>query len=352
MPKLALTFYSLLDIPIDDVVECYQAAETSGFEYGFMSESAGRDAMVILARAALATSSLKLGTNILPVFVRAPWQTAASALTLNEIADGRFHILGLGTSYKQRIETWFGESFEKPVLRTKEYVDVIRLLLSEGETNYAGQVFQMKEYPDLTALCTASRDIRIYLGVTGPMMRKLAGRVADGVILNSLSTPEFVRESIELIESGAENAGRSLSDVEIGCSIVFSASEDRNEAREAAKRALMFYIIYPEFDPIVKTTSLLPEVQRLREAYWSGDKKGAHELVTEEILDAFVVFGTPEECRQKLARYVDAGVQLLVIRSCVDKLNGKEAVLKNISALRNFGQGIPPALSDSPERSK
>jgi 5,10-methylenetetrahydromethanopterin reductase len=167
-------------------------------------------------------------------------------------------------------------------------------------------------------------------------MRRLTGEVADGVILNSLSTPAFIEQSIDLISEGAQKAGRQLSAIDIGCSIVFSASEDRQAAIEAAKRGLMFYIIYPEFDPIITTTDLLPQVQSLRDAYWRGDIDEAHRLVTEEMLEAFVVFGTPAECREKLQAYVEAGVDLLVIRSCVDKLNGKDAVLENIEALRGF----------------
>lgn len=336
MSKMALTFYSLLDIPIEDIVACFQEAEQSGFEYGFMSESAGRDAPVILTQVAQQTTTLKLGTNILPIYTRAPWTTATAALTVNEAADGRFEWLGLGSSYKARVESWFGESFEKPVRRMREYVEVIREILSEGKTNYEGEVFNIHDYPDVTALSRSPRDIRIFLGVTGPMMRKLAGKVADGVVLNSLSTPEFIRRSIELIDEGATKAGRSLEDVEIGCSIVISAHEDREEAIAAAKRGLMFYIIYPEFNPIVETTKFMTEVEALRNAYWGGDEKGAYELITEELLEDFVVFGTPEECREKIGRYEDAGVELLVIRSCVDRLNGKEAVLQNIAALKDY----------------
>lgn len=339
MPSLALTFYSLLDIPTRDVIDCYRRAEASGFEYGVMSESAGRDAMVILTEAAGGTESLKLGTNIIPMYGRSPMQTAAAALTLSESSGGRFKILGLGTSYKKRVDAWFGGGFRKPVLRTREYVEVIRSLLSEGPTNYEGEFFKLENYPDLTELSNAPRDIRIFLGVTGPKMRQLSGEVADGVILNSLSTPDFIKESIELVSRGAQSAGRSPSDVEIGCSIVFCASEDRQEAIDAAKRGLMFYIIYPEFDPIVRTTDQLPQVHALREAYWRGDVEQAYRMITEEMLDAFVVFGTPQECRAKLRRYVDAGVEFLVIRSCVDKINGKEAVLRNIEALRGFPDG-------------
>lgn len=333
MPKLALTFYSLLDIPVSDLIECYQAAERSGFEYGVMSESAGRDAMVILTDAAVQTRTLKLGTNIVPIYVRAPMQMAAAALTLSEISGGRFRILGLGTSYRKRVEPWFGVSFERPAARCKEYVEVIRALLSGGPANYSGEFYRIKDYPPLTAQRHA---VPIYLGVTGPRMRHLTGQVADGVILNSLSTPQFVRESIELIEQGARQAGRRLSDIEIGASIVFSASDNRQEALEAAKRGMMFYIIYSEFDPIVRTTKFVREIQELRDAYWNGDVRRAYEILTEPIVEAFVVFGTPNECRQKLDEFRKAGLELMVIRSCVDKLNGKEAVLQNIEALKGY----------------
>ena len=333
MPKLALTFYSLLDIPVRDVVECYQAAEKAGFEYGVMSESAGRDAMAILTNAAVATQTLKLGTNIIPIYTRTPMQTASSAITLSEISEGRFNILGLGTSYRKRVEAWFGGNFERPVLRAKEYIEVVRKLLSGGVTSYSGEFYRITDYPALTE---KPRPIPIYLGVTGPKMRRLTGQVADGVILNSLSTPQFVRDSIKLIEEGAREKGRKLSDIEIGCSIVFSASKDRREALEAAKRGLLFYIIYPEFDPIVETTPFMTEIKALREAYWSGNMREAYRILTEPLVEAFVVFGTPEECRKKLDAYRKAGLELMVIRSCVDKLNGKKAVLENIEALRGY----------------
>lgn len=340
MAKLALTFYSLLDIPIRDVVECYQAAERAGFEYGVMSESAGRDAFAILTSVALATGTLKLGTNIIPIYNRTPMQTAASALTLNEISGGRFRILGLGTSYRKRVEAWFGEKFERPVVRSREYVEVIRRLLAGGVTNYEGEFYRVKDYPPLTELTENPEPVPIYLGVTGPKMRELAGHVADGVVLNSLSTPKFIEESIELIERAARERGRRLADIEIGASIVFSAHEDRREALEAAKRGILFYIIYPEFDPIVRTTPFMREVNALREAYWSGRKQDAYRIITEDLVGAFVVWGTPGECRRRLDEYRKAGLELFVIRSCVDRLNGKAAVLRNIEALKGYGKPL------------
>lgn len=333
MPKLALTFYSLLDIPVRDILECFQIAERSGFEYGVMSESAGRDAIAILTNAAIKTETLKLGTNIVPIYVRSPMQMAASALTLSEISGARFKILGLGTSYRRRVETWFGISFDRSAARCKEYVEVIRALLAGGAASYTGEFYKINDYPPLTE---KPLPIPIYLGVTGPKMRHLTGQVADGVILNSLSTPQFVRESIELIERGASEAGRRLADIEIGASIVFSASENRQEALEAAKRGMMFYVIYPEFDPIVRTTKFMNEIQALRDAYWSGNVRRAYDILTEPVVEAFVVFGTPQECRQKLDEYRKAGLELMVIRSCVDKLNGKQAVLQNIEALKGY----------------
>jgi 5,10-methylenetetrahydromethanopterin reductase len=329
----ALTFYSLLDIPTADMVECFKAAESAGFTYGFMSESAGRDAMMILTAAALATSKLKLGTNILPIYRRTPAQTAASAITLSEIANGRFTVLGLGTSYKQRVEAWFGTEFERPAARMREYIEVIRLLLSGGSQSYSGTYYKFEDYPPLTE---TPHPIPIYLGVTGPVMRRLTGRMADGVILNSLSTPEFIRRSIAIIKAGADEKGRSLSDIDIGASIVFSADPDRTQALEAAKRAVLFYIIYPEFDPIVETTPYMEEIKALREAYWSGDRDKAYRVLTEPIVDAFTVFGTPDECREKIERYKAAGLQLFVIRSAVDRFNGKQAVLTNIEAMKGF----------------
>lgn len=337
MARLAATFYSLLDLPVSDIVECFRAAEEGGFEFGVMAESAGRDAISMLTNAAVATRDLKLGTNVLPIYSRSPMQVASAALTLDEISGGRFQMLGLGSSYRKRVERWFGTAFATPLRRTREFVEVVRELLSPGTTTYAGEIFTIEDYPPVADLLGGPTRPPIYIGATGPKMCALAGEIADGVLLNSLSTPASIRQCLGFIEQGAVGAGRDPSDLDIACNIIFSASEDRDEALDAAKETLLFYVIYPEMDPIVATTEFMPQVEGLREAYWSGHPDDAYRMLTEPIVDSFAVFGTPEECRAKLDRYKDAGVDLLIIRSCVDKTRGKHAVLRNIDALYAYG---------------
>lgn len=330
MAELALTFPSLLELPLADALACFRAAERRGFGLGLMSESAGRDAVAILAAVAMETRTLGLGTNVVPIYLRSPMQTAAAALTLDELSGGRLRVLGLGTSYRQRVEAWFGGAFDRPLARCAEYVDVVRALLRGGPVTYRGEFYRLDGYPALTKV---PRPLPVYLGATGPRMRRLTGRVADGVILNSLSTPRHVEDSVALIAEGAAEAGRRAGEVRIGVSVLCAASDDRRRALEAVTRAMMDYLPHPELAPIVETTPFAAQVREFREAHGRGDLGRARACLTEAMAEAFTVFGTPRECRQKLDRYRQAGADLLVIRPCFDDPAGAEAVLGTIDAL-------------------
>jgi len=330
--RYGITFYSLLDLPLHDILECFKLAEKRGFHYGFLSHSALRDAFVGLAKVASVTSKMKLGTNVVPIYPRTPTEIAMSAATLAEAFDGRFDILGLGLSTHFFMEAYHGLRLERPVARMREYVEVIRSLLSGDRISYKGKFFEIRD----CRLMAGKVKVPIYLGSTGPQMLKLTGELADGVILNSCSTPEYITDALKIIEEAAGKVGRRLSDLDIACSIVTCALSDEEEARQAAKRAVLYYIRFPTLDPIVRRAGLYEEAQAVRQAYWSGDEKKAVELVTDSMVNAFTVAGTPDQCVKKLKKYLDVGVQFPIIRSTVDIQTGTSVVNANINAVADL----------------
>ena len=172
-------------------------------------------------------------------------------------------------------------------------------------------------------------------------MLESAGRVADGVILNSISTPEYVDFALERIDEGAKSAGRDLSEIEIGHSIIYSVADEVQEAVAAAKEDVLFYLSYPELDPVIERSQFKSEATKVRELYSNGERRKALSAKTDEMLDVFAVYGTPKQCKAKLRKFVRRGVTLPFIRvstSSYKESERKEVFLKAIDSLRYYAE--------------
>ncbi len=336
MKKIALTFYSVLKMPIDDIIECSIAAQEAGFGYVTFAESFYRDGFSLASAVAARTSSISLGTSVMPVYTRTPFQLAMGTATLHEISDGRIAFLGLGVGYRERTEQYFGIKQERRVERMQEYVTVIRRLLAGDESSYAGNFFNFKGFPKLSG---QPLNIPIFFGSSAPRMLELSGQISDGVILNSISTPEYMKFALDRISEGAKTAGRDPRKIEIAHSIIFALSEDVEAAAAAAREDILFYLAYPELDPVIKRSQFREESIKIRDLYAKGKKKKALSLINQEMLDTFAVYGTPEDCLSKLRNFVQRGITLPIIRVSVtpyDEKQRKDIFLRTIRSLENY----------------
>jgi 5,10-methylenetetrahydromethanopterin reductase len=312
LKKLGITFYSVLNVPVGDILEIARTAETNNLGYIAIGESFYRDGFALASAIAENTNRIRLGTSVMPIYTRTPFQLAMGAATLHEISGGRLAFLGLGIGYRKRTEDYFGIKQSDRIERMREYVEIIRKLLSGKDTSYHGNIFDFKGFPRLSG---KPLEIPIYFGSSSPKMLGLAGQIADGVILNSLSTPLYVKYAKERISAGAEEFGRKPSAIEIGHSIIYSVAPDFEEAMHAAKEDILFYLSYPELDPVVEKSPFAPEVLRIRALYEKGRKEEAKSLITEEMLDTFAVYGNEKECKTRLERFLRSrGVTLPIIR--------------------------------------
>jgi 5,10-methylenetetrahydromethanopterin reductase len=312
--KLALMFFSVLKMSIDDIVACSIAAERAGFSHIAVAESFYRDAFALASAIASNTSKINFGTSVMPIYTRTPFQIAMGASTLNEISHGRMGFLGLGIGYKNRTEQYFGINQSQRLERMREYVEVIRGLLTGMDAAYHGKFFNFEKFPKLSS---EPQDIPIYFGSSAPRMLELVGKVADGVILNSISTIEYVKSACERIAEGAKSVGRDSSKIEIGHSVIYSVAEDTQEAIRAAKEDILFYVSYPELNPVIEKSAFMKEAMKMRESYQRGDKEAALSLINDEMLDTFAVYGNPSECRDRLRKFVGRGVTFPIIRVSV-----------------------------------
>ncbi|MFB3097687.1 MAG: LLM class flavin-dependent oxidoreductase, partial [Dehalococcoidia bacterium] len=145
MTRIGLTLSSRQDASDQDLIAVAREAEALGYDTCWTGESWGRDAFTVLTLLACHTTTLRLGTGIIPVFSRTPGLIAQSIASLDLISQGRA-VLGLGTSGRVVIEGWHGVSYGQPLRRTREYLEIIRMALSGNAVNYQGEIFQLQRF--------------------------------------------------------------------------------------------------------------------------------------------------------------------------------------------------------------
>src|SRR5215213_5025086 len=202
-----------LGLSADEQLKLVREAESLGYDSVWSAEAYGSDAATILGWLAQATETIKLGSAIFQMPGRSPAMTAMTAATLDQLSDGRM-LLGIGSSGPQVAEGWHGQRFAKQLLRTREYIAVVRKALSRERLEYDGEtiVLPLPDGPGKALKLTIApvqQEIPIYLAAIGPNNVKLAGEVADGWIPMMFS-PEHLQEFLPLLEEGAQKGGRSL----------------------------------------------------------------------------------------------------------------------------------------------
>ena len=339
--EFALSYYSLLDLSLNDIIDTIQYGEAKGIQYAFLGQSAVRDCFIGLSQIANATNTIKLGTNVVPIYTRTPTDLAMSVITLNEATGGRFRLLGLGAGGRLKIEPNHGVKVNQIAERTKEYIEIIRGILTGNRLSYQGKFFQLDNawIPRTYGVGTTASDLAqqegvpIHIGATGPMVLKVSGAYADGVIFNSLSTPEYLEWAVSVIKEGAEEAGRDYKEVALGCSLVMAANDDPDRVKEAVQRACLYYLREDHHQFTMEKAGMGDLHTRIRETYLKGDVEGALGLIDDDVLEKIAFTGTPDDVRRKVQEYERLGITLAVIRNVVDTKTGKSPVIDNINAV-------------------
>jgi 5,10-methylenetetrahydromethanopterin reductase len=320
-------------MPTDSILECAKAAEKAGFEYISFAESFYRDASVLASAVACNTSRIKIGTSVYPISTRSPFQIAMASATINEISHGRLGFIGLGVGYKARIEQYFGLRIEKPVAKMREYIQVLEGLLLGKPFSFQGANFSFQEFPPLVP---QPLRVPILLGSSGPRMLRLAGELADGVVLNSIGTQAYFKHALSLISEGERAAGKKARTSKIAASVIVSVADDVDEAVNNARPDVLFYLLYPELNPVIRKTPYSQKVKEIRRAYSTGASKKALSLVTDEMVEELSIAGTPKQCREKLKILTQIGITLPIIRVSVQPFSEdqrRKVFLETIRAL-------------------
>ncbi len=286
---------------VDSLVSLAVLGERRGYDHVWLPETWGRDAVTVLTRIAAETERIGIGPSILNVYSRSPALLAQTAVTLGEVADGRLRV-GIGPSGPAVVEGWHGVEFDRPLRRSREYLEIFRTVTAGEDLEYDGDVFSLSGF---RLRCEPPAEpIPIDAAGMGPKSVELAGRFADGWHA-IVFTPEGLRDRLGDLHRGIELGGRDPDDVRVSLSVTACALEDGERARELARGHVAFYVaaMGTYYRRSLARQGYASEADAIAAAWANGDREGARALVDDELLDALCAAGTPERARSELEKF-------------------------------------------------
>ncbi|GAB3863574.1 LLM class F420-dependent oxidoreductase [Micromonospora andamanensis] len=288
-------------IPLADHAAVYAALADAGYTDVWSSEVNGADAFTPLALAAAWQPGLRLGTAITPAFTRGPGLLAMSAAALADAAPGRF-ALGIGASSPVVVSDWNAVEFTEPFRRTRDVLRFLRAALRGETVDGAFDTFAVRRFTlDRAPMVPPP----LLLAALRPGMLRLAAAEADGVILNWLAATDVPRAVAEL--------GQRRPQFEVAARIFVCPTEDAGYARTLGRRMITSYLTVPAYAEFHRWLGRQEALAGMWAAWAAGDRRGALAAIPDEVVDALILHGSPEQCRAQVNRYVAAGVDVPVL---------------------------------------
>ena len=315
--KLGMVFgYSgaHVKLPMDLILE----AESLGYDSAWSAEAWGSDAVTPVAWVLAQTTRLKAGTAIMQMVARTPSMTAMTAMTLDQLSGGRF-LAGIGPSGPQVIEGWYGQPYGKPLLRTREYISIMRKIFRREEPlTHSGEHYQIPYTgpgslglgKPLKSILHGNPDIPIYTGVATEKGMQLAAEIADGAFLVWANPDRFdlFRPAIEkgFAKSGS---GKSMDGFDFAPFVRMAMGPDIAKCREQLKHHFALYVggmgareknFYNDY---TKRLGYEEAAVKIQDLYLAGKKNEAAALVPDQYIDDCCLVGPPEHITEQLTRW-------------------------------------------------
>jgi F420-dependent oxidoreductase-like protein len=317
-------------------------ADRLGYDTIWAAEAYGSDAATVLAWMAANTSRIRIASGIFQMPARTPTMTAMTAATLDNISGGRF-VLGLGISGPQVVEGWHGQPFDRPLRRTREYVDIVRKALARETVTYDGEIYKLPRpggpgKPLKLIIRPVQERIPLYLAAIGPKNTALAFEIADGW-LPTIFSPDHLDVFRASMEEGAERSGRSVGDVDIAPMTSLALYDDVEEARNYMRPYLALYIggmgsrdknFYTQ---LVTRYGYGDAAREIQDLYLSGKQAEAMAKIPAELIDKVSLCGSRDAVRDRLAAYRDAGVGTLLVMPVAASQDERLRMLRDLAEI-------------------
>ena len=289
-------------VPLPEQRSLFERLPDLGYTDVWSAESNANDAFTPLALASVWAPSLRLGTSIVPVYTRGPATLAMCAATMATAAPGRF-VLGIGSSSNVIVERWNATPFEAPYQKVRDTVRFLKAALGGEKVSETYETFAVNGFR--LGMVPPEQPPILVAALRSGMLR-LAGKEADGAIINWLSADD-VKTVAPYVREGGTGEGVG-SEKEIAARIFVAPTTDKDLARGTAKFAIAAYMTVPVYRAFHEWLGRTEQLQPMWDAWAAGDRKAAVEAIPDSVADDLVVHGSPEECREKVAAYVENGV--------------------------------------------
>ena len=297
-------------------------ADKLGYSVAWAAEAYGSDAATVLAWVAAQTQRIDVGSAVFQIPGRTPANTAMTAATLDTLSGGRFR-LGLGVSGPQVSEGWHGVRFDKPLARTREYVEIVRKALNREVVRYEGVHFTLP-LPDgpgralRMTIGPVQQHLPIYLAAVGPKNLELAGQIADGW-LAIFYNPEFAAEQLSHIAAGRASIGKDLTGFDVCATVPLVLGDDLAACAAPVRAYSALYIggmgsrEQNFYNSLATRMGYGEQAAAIQDAYLARSYEEAAATVPAEFIERTSLIGTPDAVRGRLHAYAEAGVGTLTV---------------------------------------
>jgi 5,10-methylenetetrahydromethanopterin reductase len=297
-------FYS-----INEMVELARLADEVGMESIWMSDHiCFRDSLTSATAFLATTKRIKVVPVPLSPYSRPPMMSAMALATMEELAPGRVWATA-GSGNAAALEE-AGINVTRPLKTMREYMQVLRSLLSGETVHFHGEVFNIN---GAKMGFKPSSVIRIYMTAVKPRMLRLSGEIGDGVLLSAGCAPKYIAKCVEEVKKGAERARKSLRERDMAGFITTSVSDNPREAIDASKTFLAYIFRNKHHAENIRMGGGKVDQESLAAAIGRRDWEGAKKLISDEVVFAHSITGTPSECRRRLEEFVAEGLDLPIL---------------------------------------
>lgn len=308
MQRLGLAVVPQRGIPMQTYVQLAQLAERHGYESLWAGEANGLEVFTFLGAILSQTARIKVAPGIASIFTRTPALMSMAVASLHTIAPNRT-ILGLGVSTRIIVGDWHGLDWDHPLERTTEYVHMLRQALRGERLTHHGTYYRSRHF---RLGVEPPGEVPLYLAAVNPKMLRLAGAIADGVLLTWVP-PEAIVPVVAEVRAGATEAGRQAHDVDIALYLRTCVTDDRAAAIEWLRRDITGYTVADVYSRVFRRYGFKTEVDAMHAAWQRGEREQAMQQISDRMVEALGVIGAEESCQAQVQRCITAGVDLPII---------------------------------------
>jgi F420-dependent oxidoreductase-like protein len=310
-------------------MELIKEADRLGYYAVWTSEAYGSDSITPLAWIGAQTEQIKLGTAIMQMPARTPAMTAMTAITLDQLSNGRM-LVGLGLSGPQVVEGWHGEPYGKPLGKTREYVEILRKIFAREEpVVHDGKHYQIPYQGEdatglgkpLKSIIHGRADMPIYIASIGPKNVTLTAEIADGWLPIFFSPERYPEYFKAYVDEGLEKSGKTIADFDIAPTVNVAMGDDLDMCYNQIRPILALYVggmgakgknFYHD---LAVRYGFEAEADTIQDLYLAGKKGDAMAAVPNELIDAVALVGSPDRIKDRIQLWTDSDITTFNIQT-------------------------------------